>query len=68
MKRFRDAILKPVLKRYNMRRSDLYEDDRVLLIVQGELGNYLNGKVHLGEVLDNLQYILTERAEVQEEQ
>ena len=61
-------IVDDLLQRYGMQRSDLYEDYRVLSIVRGELKNYGDGKVHLGDVLDNLQYILMERADVQEEQ
>ncbi len=64
MKEFTEAIL----KRYKMERSDLYNDDRVIEIVEGELIFYRVAKKDLGEVLDNLFFILKERAEIQEEQ
>lgn len=63
MKKIREAIL----KKYRMERSDLYNDDRVIEIVKGELQNYSSNR-ELGECLDNLFHILTERAEIQEEQ
>ena len=63
MKTFMEAVL----KRYKMERSDLYNDDRVIEIVKGELQNYRNSR-ELGECLDNLFYVLKERAEIQEEQ
>ena len=60
--------IEEILGRYKMERVDLYEDDRVLRIVEGELQDFKNGRIRLGEVLDNLQWILEERAHVQEEQ
>ena len=63
-----ETFLEEVLERYNMKRSDLYNDDRVIEIVEGELILQRISKKHLGEVLDNLFYILKERAEIQEEQ
>jgi hypothetical protein len=62
------SLGKEINQKSYMQRSDLYEDYRVLSIVRGELKNYSDGKAFLGDVLDNLQYILMERAEVQEEQ
>ena len=49
-------------------RMDLYEDERVLKIVQEELQKYRNSEESIGEVLDNLMYILIERLEIEEEQ
>jgi hypothetical protein len=60
--------MEEVLSKYNMERSDLYNDDRVIEIVEGEFLLQRISKKHLGEVLDNIFYILSERAEIQEEQ
>jgi len=60
-------ITEAIMEKYKMQRSDLYTDDRVIEIVKGELRNYRNSR-ELGECLDNLYYILMERAEIQEEQ
>jgi hypothetical protein len=67
-KMFMKKITEAILRKYRMERSDLYNDDRVIEIVEGELIIQRLSKKHLGEVLDNLFYILTERAEIQEEQ
>ena len=61
-------IMEAILERYKMQRADLYNDDRVIEIVEGELLLQRISRKHLGEVLDNLFYILSERAEIQEEQ
>ena len=61
-------LMESVLRKYKMERSDLYNDDRVIEIVEGELLLQRISKKHLGEVLDNLFYVLKERAEIQEEQ
>jgi len=61
-------MVESVLRKYEMERSDLYNDDRVIEIVEGELLVHRVTKKHLGEVLDNLFYVLQERAEIQEEQ
>ena len=61
-------IIEKILKENNMERMDLYEDDRVLQIAQEELKKYRNSRKPIGEVLDNLMYILVERIEIEEEQ
>ncbi len=63
-----DEFTEAILERYNMQRVDLYDDDRVIEIVEGELIIQRVSKKHLGEVLDNLFYILSERGKIQEEQ
>jgi len=50
------------------RSSDLYEDDRVLQIVQEELQKHRHYRKPIGEVLDDLMYLLVERIEIEEEQ
>ena len=46
----------------------MYEDDRVLQIVQEELQKHRHYRKPIGEVLDDLMYLLVERIEIEEEQ